>query len=153
MDSEDQAHQSRPSSESTAHDAAAALVEVDRVAVLLRKDVHAVRVALLGWAAANVFGLLLIGLDPSLVTVLAGTAAILGGTVPLAVVGAGARARDRDFSRRYLITIGTWTVLFSATILIGMNFLQGVPAFWVPASVLCAVPAVALVVSGSRQTS
>lgn len=150
MDPEDQSHRNMPRG-SGLREAETALVEVDRVAALLSKDVHAMRVALLTWAGFNVFGLLLIGLLPSLVTGVAGTVAIVGSSVPVMVVGARARARDRDFARRYLITIGIWSVLFAATIQIGMNFLLEVPAFWVPASLLCAVPAITLVVTGTRR--
>lgn len=151
MSHEDHTHRPTSPGEPTAHDARAALIDVDRVAAVMRKDVSALRAAMLGWAGANVVGLLLVGLVPSLAAVLSGTALILAASGPVALVGSRARARDLDANRRYLHTIAAWTALFVPTVLIGVTFFHEVPAFWVPASLLCAAPLVLFVWSSRRR--
>lgn len=131
-------------------DAATILAETDRLAAKMSKDVYAMRVAMVGLAAATVFGLLIIGLVPSIGAIIAGTVAIVAASIPVSLVGATARARERAFSRRYLVTIGCWALLFAMTIVIGMFLLPQVWGFWIPAAILCAIPPVAFVITGSR---
>ncbi|MCR2784022.1 MULTISPECIES: hypothetical protein [unclassified Microbacterium] len=131
-------------------DAAATLAQTDRLAAKMSKDVYAMRVAMVSLSAATAFGLLIIGLVPSIGAIIAGTAAIVAATVPVSLVGATARARDRAFSRRYVLTIGCWGLLFAATIVIGMLLFPHVWGFWIPTAILCAIPPVAFVITGSR---
>lgn len=81
-------------------DAADTLAETDRLDAKMSKDIYAMRVAMVSLSAATAFGLLKVGLVPSIGAIIAGTAAIIAGTVPVSLVGATARARDRAFSRR-----------------------------------------------------
>ncbi|AWB86092.1 hypothetical protein [Mycetocola zhujimingii] len=133
-------------------DAAITLAETDRLAAKMSKDVYAMRAAMASLAAATAFGLILIGLVPSIGAIIAGTAAIVAASIPVSLVGATARARDRAFSRRYLLTIGFWGLLFAGAILIGMYLFQQVPGFWIPAAILCAIPPVAFIITGNRAT-
>ncbi len=131
-------------------DAAMTLAETDRLAAKMSKDVYAMRAAMVSLAVATVFGLLVIGLVSSIGAIIAGTVAIVGATIPVSLVGATARARDRAFPRRYLLTIGCWALLFALTIVVGMFLFLQVWGFWIPAAILCAVPPVAFVITGSR---
>lgn len=131
-------------------DAAITIVETDRLAAKMHKDVYAMRVAMVSLAAATAFGLLIIGLVPSIGAVVAGTTAVVAATIPVSLVGATARARDRAFSRRYLFTIGFWGLFFAGTIITGMYLYPQAPGFWIPAAILCATPPVAFIVAGNR---
>lgn len=138
--------------EANAQNAAATLAEADRLAAKMRKDVYAMRVAMTSLAAATAFGLLVIGLVPSISAIIAGTVAIIAASVPVSLVGATARARDRAFPRRYLFTIGCWGLLFAAAIFIGMFHFPQMPGFWIPAAILCAIPPLSFVIAGTRET-
>jgi len=131
-------------------DAATILAETARLAAKMSKDVYAMRVAMVGLAAATVFGLLIIGLVPSIGAIIASTVAIVAASIPVSLVGATARARDRAFSHRHLLTIGCWALLFAVTIVIGMFLFLQVWGFWIPAAILCAIPPVVFVITGSR---
>ena len=131
-------------------DAAITLAETDRIAAKMHKDVYAMRVAMVTLAAATIFGLLIIGLIPSISTVIAGTIVLVAVAILLAYVGAAAGARDRAFRRRYLLTTGCWALLYVAAIWIGTTTFHQVPGFWIPAAILCAIPPVIFVITGSR---
>lgn len=138
--------------EANAQNAAATLAEADRLAAKMSKDVYAMRVAMTSLAAATAFGLLVIGLVPSISAIIAGTVAIIAASVPVSLVGATAQARDRAFPRRYLFTIGCWALLFAAAIFIGMFHFPQMPSFWIPAAILCAIPPLSFVIAGTRET-
>ena len=131
-------------------DAAAALAKTDRLAATMSKDVHAMRVAMVGLAVATVFGLLLIGLVSSIGAIIAGTVAIIAASLSVSLVGVTARARDRAFARRYLLTIGCWALLFAMTVVVGMFLFLQEWGFWIPAAIVCAIPPVAFVIAGHR---
>lgn len=121
-------------------EARAALAAADRSAERMRTQTIAVRVAMAGFAAASLIGLLILGLVPAPGGVIGGTVFIVGASIALAVVGASAKARTAGFTRRYLLTIGIWAVFYVAAVVIGATLLPGVASFWIPAAVLSALP-------------
>lgn len=132
-------------------DAREALAAADRSAEALRKQTIAVRVAMAGFAIASLAGVIILGLVPMPGGMIGGLTFILGSAVALAVVGATAKARPKAFTRRYLLTIGIWAAIYVATMLIGMNLLPGVAAFWIPAAIVSALPGLWFAIYGANR--
>ena len=96
---------------------------------------------LLAFAALNVVYLTGLGLllDDGAVGWL--TAAYLlataGITVPFL---SGDGLTSAGFDRRWVRALVTWGAVFAAVLVVGLLAFRGQPAFWLPASLVCAVP-------------
>lgn len=121
-------------------EARAALDAADRSAERMHRQTIGVRVAMAGFASASLVGLVVLGLVPAPGGVIGGTAFVVGAAIALGVVGATAKARSADFTRRYLVTIAIWAVFYVAAVVIGSTVFPGVAAFWIPVAILSAVP-------------
>ena len=141
----------RPSTPISQAEAREALAAVDRSAETMRRQTIAIRVAMAAFAIASLAGVLILGLVPMPGSMIGGLTFILGAAIALAVVGATAKARPAAFTRRYVLTIGIWAVLYVAALMVGYTLLPGVAAFWVPAAIATALPGLWFVATEVRR--
>ena len=113
----------------------------------MRASVKAASQRFVGWliafAALNVVYLTALGLLTEDRPVLWLTAAYLLSTAGLTVsfLG-GVRLTPAGFDRRWVQALSWWGAVFAAVLLVGLLVFRGQPAFWLPASLACAVPLV-----------
>jgi hypothetical protein len=65
--------------------------------------------------------------------------ATAGVTVPFL---SGVGLTSAGFDRRWVRALLTWGAVFAAVLVVGLLAFRGQPAFWLPASLVCAVPLV-----------
>ncbi|MCW4457264.1 hypothetical protein [Microbacterium sp. MPKO10] len=122
-------------------DAAAALERAESSSAALRKHTIGVRVAMACFALASAIAMLMFGFVPLPGGIIGGTFFAVGAAVSLSIVGVTARARSRDFTRRYLIAIFSWAIIYVAALLVGWVAFEQAPAVvWIIGAVLVAVP-------------
>ena len=98
---------------------------------------------LLAFAALNVMYLTALGLHTE-----DGPVGWLTGAYVLCTAGltvsflAGVRLTSVGFERRWVRALVTWSAVFSVVLVVGLLLFRGQPAFWFPASLVCAVPLV-----------
>ena len=98
---------------------------------------------LLAFAALNVMYLTALGLHTEDGPVGWLTVAYLLCTAGLTVSFlSGARLTSRGFDRRFVRALGVWGAVFAVVLVVGLLVFRGQPAFWLPASLVCAVPLV-----------
>ena len=95
---------------------------------------------LLAFAALNVMYLTALGLHTEDGPVGWLTAAYLLCTAGLTVsFMSGAGLTSVGFDRRFVRALGIWGAVFAAVLVVGLLAFRGQPAFWLPASLVCAV--------------
>lgn len=129
--------------EITREDAIAALAKSDALAANMHKDLSAMRIAMAAFGIGSAAAMLLIGLvgmagQPG--ALVAGIVLLIAAMIPLQIVGVRAKARVSKFTRRYLVAILVWGAVYSAGMIIGGFAFPLIPAFWIPAALLSAVP-------------
>lgn len=98
---------------------------------------------LLAFAALNVMYLTALGLHTEDGPVGWLTVAYLICTAGLTVIFlSGVRLTSAGFDRRWVRALLSWGVLYSAVLVVGLLAFRGQPAFWLPASLVCAAPLV-----------
>ncbi|MHA7134389.1 hypothetical protein [Oerskovia turbata] len=98
-----------------------------------------IRAVFLSWAAMTTVVVLLVGLG--------GTAGIIAGSTIAALFAAGVgawAARQgvwvRGLSRRYLLAVLAWALLYAGALAVGTTTQAGNAAFWIPSALLTAAP-------------
>lgn len=125
----------------TRTEAEGALVDARTARTTLTAGGHWLRTYLLVFATASVPVVLLIGLDGR-------RGAIIGTMLWLFLVAVmswwGARQRVilRGHKRRSALAFGGWGLLYGLTLFVGVYVFNDQPAFWLPASLITAVPLV-----------
>ena len=98
---------------------------------------------LLAFAALNVMYLTALGLHTE-----DGPVGWLTGAYLLCTAGltvsflSGVRLTSAGFDRRWVRALLAWGALFAVVLVVGLLAFRGQPAFWLPASLVCAVPLV-----------
>lgn len=138
----------------TPEQAAAALALAQQHRSSVAKPVIAVRVAMAGFAMASAAALLIMGLVDGIGSVIGSTAMLFGAIIALLTVAAPAqkKVREKNFTRRYLVAILSWGVIYAATVWAGISFFPGAPLFWIAGAVLSAVPAAWFALSQASAT-
>ncbi len=113
----------------------------------MRASVKAASLRYVGWliafAALNVVYLTALGLLTEDGPVLWLTAAYLLATGGLsASFLGGVGLTPAGFDRRWVRALTGWAVVFTGVLVVGVLAFRGQPAFWFPASLVCAVPLV-----------
>ncbi|MGJ0202978.1 hypothetical protein [Leucobacter sp. gxy201] len=129
--------------EITREEAAAALAKTDLLAANMRRDLTAMRVAMAAFGIGSAGAMLIMGLvgmggQPG--ALVAGVVLLIAAMIPVQIVGVRAKARVSKFARRYLIAILVWGVVYAAGMIVGGFVFPLVPAFWIPAAVVSALP-------------
>lgn len=119
------------------------LEQAERSAQALRKQTIGTTVAMVLFALASSAAVLIFGFGSGLGRVIGGTAFVVSAAIALVVVATTAKARSRDFTRRYLTTVGLWAVIYTLFVVSGFTiFAPASSWFWVLAAVLVALPGV-----------
>ena len=127
---------SRPSNEGSD-----VLARAERSARALRKQTVGTTVAVLLFGMASAGALLILGLASGAGRVIGASTLGAFAALALVVVIANSKARARDFTRRYLITIGVWALFYTFFVVGGLTvFAPAPPWFWVLGAVLVAAP-------------
>lgn len=121
----------------------AAAAWVDRAASLeltVRRGSRWTARYLLSFGLGVLFYLPLVGIRPSLGTILGGTVGWFILIIAATSYATHQRTQTLGWGRTVALTFGIWAVLYCSAIAVGMRFFQGRAEYWIPVAVVAATP-------------